>query len=260
MEDAARGQRLRLSCNRTLVIDLLHYDRQAPMVAHDRVCDLSRLAERRERASRRVSWSILFLKAYALTAREFPPLRQCLLRWPWTHLYEHPHSVAMLAVNREFEGEERLCWARFHRPEEQPLAAMQQALDERYKSQPVEKVFRRQVLLSRLPTPFRRLAWWATRNLSGPRRAKRLGTFGLTTIAAQGAEIRRPPSPLTTTLTYGPLDEANRCRVTIAYDHRIMDGALIGRALARLEDVLRGPIAEELWTPRAAPSTAEQAA
>lgn len=260
MDDSARGRRLRLSCNRTLVIDLLHYDRQAPMVAQDRVCDLSRVAECRERATRRIGWSILFLKAYALTAREFPPLRRCLLRWPWPHLYEHPHSVAMLAVNREFEGEERLCWARFPCPEEQPLERMQRALEERYRGQPVEKVFRRQVLLSRLPTPLRRLAWWATRNLSGARRAKRLGTFGLTTIAAQGAEIRRPPSPLTSALTFGSLDESNRCRATIAYDHRVMDGALVGRALARLEDVLRGPIAEELRRSTPASASSPQAA
>jgi pyruvate/2-oxoglutarate dehydrogenase complex dihydrolipoamide acyltransferase (E2) component len=34
--------------------------------------------------------------------------------------------------------------------------------------------------------------------------------------------------------------------VTIVYDHRLIDGAPLARALAELEAVLQGPIAEEL--------------
>jgi hypothetical protein len=34
--------------------------------------------------------------------------------------------------------------------------------------------------------------------------------------------------------------------VRIVYDHRVLDGATVARALARLEDVLNGEIAAEL--------------
>jgi hypothetical protein len=97
-----------------------------------------------------------------------------------------------------------------------------------------------------MPTAFRRLAWWATFNLSGHKRATRLGTFALTTLAAQGTTIDRPPSIHTSTLTYGPLDDAGRSQVSITYDHRLMDGLAIAGCLARLEQILNGPIIREL--------------
>jgi hypothetical protein len=244
--DEPRGRRLPIPPSRALVIDLLHYDRKAPMVAHSRVCNLAEAADARAGCRRRISWAVLFLKAYAHVAADTPPLRRCYLRWPWPHFYQHPTSVGTLAINRRHDGAERLCWARFPNPHQRSLVDLQQTLDERYKRLPVEQVFRRQVILSRFPWPLRRAAWALTLNLSGARRAKRLGTFGLTTLAAEGAEIHRPPSPLATTLTYGPLDRAARSRVTIAYDHRVMDGALVARVLARIEGVLCGLLSAEL--------------
>ena len=228
------------------------------MFAHDRVCDLASLARLRSALPIRISWSVLFLKAYGLVAAEHSVLRRCYLKWPWPHLYEHPHSVATLVISRPLAGEDRLFWARFTSPETQSLVHLQRTLDQRYLGEPVESRFRRQILISRLPTPLRRMLWWTTLNLSGQKRAKRLGTFGLTTLAGEGAEIRRPPSPITTTLSYGPLDESGRMRVTIAYDHRVMDGLEIARALSRLEQVLLGPIAQEaqgLCEPRAVTPT-----
>ena len=34
--------------------------------------------------------------------------------------------------------------------------------------------------------------------------------------------------------------------VRVVYDHRVLDGATVARALGRLEEVLTGPIVEEL--------------
>ena len=70
--------------------------------------------------------------------------------------------------------------------------------------------------------------------------------FRSSTLAGRGAEIRLPPSIQTACLTYGPLDEQGICRVTLAYDHRIMDGVLAATILERLEQLLLTEIRTEL--------------
>jgi hypothetical protein len=55
-----------------------------------------------------------------------------------------------------------------------------------------------------------------------------------------------PPSIHTGCLTYGPLDENGIARVTLAYDHRVMDGALVADILLRLEETLNGTLTIEL--------------
>jgi hypothetical protein len=231
--------------NRRVVCDLLHFARQVPLFPLERSCDLGKVAEARARAPRRIAWSVLFLKAYAMLARDYAPLRQAYLRWPWPHLYEHSASVAMLAINRGKGESERLYWGRFKQPESHPLTELQARLD-RYKTDPVEAVFRSQEQLSRLPGPVRRLAWWLGLNVSGDLRARQMGTFGLSTLAGLGAVNRYHPTCLTTSLTYGPLDGAVRSLVTILYDHRVADGACIARALSDLEALLNGPITLEM--------------
>jgi hypothetical protein len=126
-----------------------------------------------------------------------------------------------------------------------PLAEIQTQLDD-YKHGQIEKTFRRQMRISRFPTPLRRLAWWMSLNLSAVRRARRIGTFGLSTVASLGAVNRFHPTCTTSSLSYGPLTSAGRTLVTIVYDHRMIDGAPLARALAELEAILQGPIADEL--------------
>lgn len=237
--------RKRLSRSRALTIDVLHYHRKVPTCAHDRWCDLSHVARVRDMAAARISWAVLFIKAFGLVAAKFPVLRQTYLPFPWPHLYEHPHSIAMVATHRPFLGEPWLFWSRFSAPEKRSLVELQQRL-EKYQTAPVEQVFMRQLQLSGFPGPLRRCLWWWTLNISGFKRARRTGTFFLTTLAGRGAEIQHPPAFLTSNLTYGPLDEDNRSRITIAYDHRLTDGVLIADCLAEIEATLNGPIADEL--------------
>ena len=242
---AGRGRRRALPRSRRLVCDLLHFAHKVPLFPLERCCDLRKLANARAGVPRRIAWSVLFLKAYAMLACDHAPLRQAYLRWPWPHLYEHPASVAMLAINRGTGVSERLYWGRFKQPESRPLTDLQALLD-RYRTEPVETVFRGQERLSKLPGPLRRLGWWLGLNLSGDVRARQMGTFGLSTLAGQGAVNRYHPTCLTTSLTYGPIDSAGHSLVTILYDHRVIDGACIARALSDLEVLLNGPITREL--------------
>jgi len=252
MSQGPEARWLKLSSNRSLVLDILHYDQRMPQCAHDRRFDLGETDAVRRSAGQRISWPAIFMKAYGLLSVERPVLRQCFFRFPWRHLYQHPESVGTIVVSRRHMNEDRLCWGRVSRPESYSLASLQQRLD-RFKTEPVETMYRRQLQISRLPTPLRRLLWWTTMNISGRKRASRLGTFGMSTLAGQGAEIQQPPSVLASTLTYGPMDENGKARVTIVYDHRIMDGSTVASCLADLESIIRGAIKDELASLRSAP-------
>jgi hypothetical protein len=244
-DNPAKTRYLPISYNRALVLDGLHFARQVPLFPVERTFDLREVSRLRSNQARRISWSILFLKAYAIVARDYSPLRQAYLSWPWPCLIEAPHSVGMIALNRECHGEDRICWGRFDEPENQRLTVLQREL-ERYQSSPVDEVFTRQVRLSRMPGWLRRgLLWW---NLyfAGSRRARRLGTFSLSTLAGHGALNRGHPTFLTSSLTYGPLDERGQCVVTLLCDHRVIDGVMAARALGDLQATLCGPITAEL--------------
>jgi hypothetical protein len=234
-----------IGVDRRLVCDLLHMSHGLPLFPMEREFDLSELAHLRDQATPRVSWVALFVKAYGLLAAEVPQLRQAWMRWPWPHIHQYEQSVGMVAVTRSTPIGERLFWGRFTAPETQSLSEIQSQLDE-YKHGQVETTFRRQIRLSRFPTPLRRLAWWMSLNLSAVRRARRLGTFGLSTVAGLGAVNRFHPTCTGTSLTYGPISPTGRVLVTIVYDHRLVDGAPLARALAELEAILQGPIADEL--------------
>lgn len=245
MRDSQKSRRMAVSRSRRLTIDVLHYNRRVPTCAHDLRCKLSRLAELRARLPSRISWSLLFIKAFALVAQKRPVLRQSYINWPWPHVLEHPHSVAMLATQREHRGEPWLFWSRFTQPDQRSLVEMQQSLDQ-YQSEPVEKIFLQQWRLSALPTWLRRCFWGWTLNFAGSKRAKRVGTFFLSTLASKGVEIQDPPAFLTSNLTYGPLDADGYSRVTLSYDHRLMDGSTVADCLIELESTLNGEIACEL--------------
>jgi hypothetical protein len=238
------GCRHSLPANRRLVNDLLHFAAKTPLVPVERHFNLGGLAALRADISPRISWPVLFIKAFGLVSHRNAQLRQAYMAWPWRHLYQHPCSVAMLAINRGEANQDHLFWGRFIAPEARSLSDLQQELD-RYKHEPVAAVFRRQVRLAMFPLPLRRIAWWLTLN-SGPKRAKRLGTFGLSTLAGLGAYNRHHPSCLSTSLSYGPVDASGHMLVTLLFDHRMLDGATIARELAELEMILQNDIAAEL--------------
>ena len=97
-----------------------------------------------------------------------------------------------------------------------------------------------------LPTFLRRTLWWIGLNGSGYYRARHFGTFGVSVYASLGAESLHPLSPLTSTLNYGPIDAEGNVNVRLVYDHRVLDGATVARALARLEEVLTNECVVEL--------------
>jgi hypothetical protein len=253
------GHYLPLPGPRKFIGDLVHFARRIPSAPVARSFDISALFEARVRHRARPSWSCIFMKAYALVGAEHAPLRRSLLEFPWPRLYQHPWMNCAMAIERIYQGEEGVFVGIFRAPEQQTLSQLQEAVAW-YKNETLEKVgfYRMALRFSKAPTPVRRLLWWGTLNMSGLKRSKRFGTFGLSSYGALGAEQVHPISPLTTTLTYGPIDPlTGRVIVKLIYDHRVLDGAYVARRLRDVEDILNGPILDELRENRSS-SEAEQ--
>jgi hypothetical protein len=242
-----RGRRLPLSLPRRFVGDLLACARGVPLCTTERVLSLAAVAAARAAALPRLGWCAVFTKAYGLVARARPELRQAYIPLPWPHLYEHPESVASVAVERRYRGEDAVFFAQVRGPENQALPAIEGHL-RRCKEAPIEDIalFRRILFTSRLPRPLRRLLWWFGVSVSGHRKARYLGTFGVSVTAAAGAAGLNLLTPVTTGLNYGLLGPDGALPVRLTYDHRVLDGGPAARALADLEEVLHGPVLVEL--------------
>jgi hypothetical protein len=243
----SRPLTLRLSIARRVVCDLVHFAHKVPTVPVQRVVDASRVAAARERLRVRVGWAAIFTKALSLVARKMPELRRAYVDLPVARLYQHPHSVASVAVEREYEGELGVFFAYIPQTEKMPLPELEATL-RRYKEAPVEDVFGFSVRFYRMPRLIRRFLWWYILNFRGARKAQFLGTFGVSVYSSLGAESLHPLSPLSTTLNYGVIGADGRVPVRIVYDHRVMDGAMVARALEELENVLNAEILQELTT------------
>ena len=199
-------------------------------------------------SGQRIGWAAIFLKAYSLVAREMPVLRTWLVRGFSTgglRLATASESVATLAVNRVEQGEDRLFWARLAQPDARPLPEIQQFVVD-CTTRPVEEMFKRQLQLEMVPGFLRRTILRWNMNSFSQKRAARIGTFSLSTLAGLGAINRFHPTICTTSLSYAPLEADGRCLVTLIADHRVLDGAVVARALARLEEVLVNDMVAEL--------------
>jgi hypothetical protein len=241
-----RGRAIRLSKSRRMVIDLLHFARAIPTVPVQRRMNLAGLAATRAACRDKPRWTAIFAKAYAIVAAENPVLRRAYIKLPWPQLYEYPSSTATIMFEKEHEGEPSLFSYLLRNPAAMPLNAISQQLG-KIADMPVGEVkdFRRNLSVSSLPRPLRRLIWWLGLNI-GRQRGNYFGTFGVSVYSALKAESLHPLAPVTTVLNYGVFADDGTVDVRIIYDHRVMDGAVVARLLGRLEEVLTGPLLDEI--------------
>jgi hypothetical protein len=99
--------------------------------------------------------------------------------------------------------------------------------------------------VARLPSVVRRPLQWVTLNV-GRLRANYIGTFVIGGVSEAGVDTQHLLSPTSNSLTFGVISPEGRVVVHLYWDHRVMDGAVVGRVLAQLERTLNGPIADEL--------------
>ncbi len=239
-----RNRRL-LTANRALLCDILHYARKMPVARAEMSMDLSSVAMHRSVAKPRISWAAIFLKAYGIVSDRYEWLRTSYMSYPLPHVYQHPLSVGTLAIHRELAGQSRLCWGRLIDPGNCTLPEIQWRLNQ-YTQNPAAQVFRKQLQLSRLPWPLRRIVWWVILNVSGRVRERQLGTFSMSSLAGQGVINREHPTICTTSLTYGPIGRDGHALITLVYDHRLFDGMQAAQALHQLRGCLQQDLVAEL--------------
>lgn len=241
-----RGRAVRLSPARRLVGDLMRFSAGIPRITVQRRMNIGPLVQARQRLDPRPSWTAIFLKGYALLSQETPDLRRAYVKLPWPHLYEYPSSIASLAYEREHGGERVVLLDRIKRPEARSLTQLVAKI-RASQSRPVMEVreFRRALQMARAPAPIRRFLMWLGLNI-GRQRPNYFGTFQLSVYSGLGAESLNPLTPLTTLLNYGQIDEDGWVDVRVHYDHRVMDGANVARALERLETIMNTAVADEL--------------
>jgi hypothetical protein len=242
----SHGRAIRLLPSRRVQNDFLHFAVKAPILPVQRRMALGALVAARKACRHRPPWTVLFLKAYAILAQQIPELRRVYISLPRPHLYEYPSSVAMMAVERKAAEQMQVFVGRIKDPADRSLAELVEIL-RHFNEAPLSEIkeFRRVLILGRLPWPLRRFLMWLALNI-GPRRIKFFGNFALSVYSALGADSLRPLAPCTVVLNYGVIDADGAVDVRFNYDHRVMDGATVARALQTLEKILTHDIIGEL--------------
>jgi hypothetical protein len=241
-----RGTPKTLSLPRRLIIDLMRASMGVPFVSLSRPLHIRPLLEARASAAAPAGWAAMFVKAFALVARDEPILRTVYAKWPWPTLYELPKSVALVAIARVERGEECVLPQRISAPEALPLAEIDAEI-RRGKTAPIADVptFRKILRVTRLPLPLRRLSWAIGMNF-GRQRGNWFGSFAVSSVAAYGGGELHPITPGPFIVSYGVVEPGQTIHVVIRWDHRVTDGAPIARVLTRLEQALNTEIAAEL--------------
>lgn len=231
-----------------MMADALHLALSVPSVVVQRTLALAPAVAARKASGRRVPWSAMVTKAYAMTANEFPELRRVYLKFPVPHFYEYPTSVASITIERMHEGERYLAGCLVKDPAALPLTDIGRMI-QHTRDAPIAELrhFQRTLVVARLPRPLRLLLWRLALNV-GRWRANHLGTFGVSAIPSPGTEVLQARTLWTSFIAYGygSLNDDGVMKVPMTWDHRMFDAATAGRILARLEEVLNGPIVDEL--------------
>ena len=191
------------------------------------------------------TWTAIFVKAFAIVAAEIPELRRVYMRLPWPHLYEYTDSTVVVAQERKIMGDTGVLPLRFHKPNAIPLAQLSEMI-RRAADAPLERTsfHRKLIAIARLPLLIRRVIWGVCLNI--PRLRREIGTYGISSVARWHSELGTSRTALPCLLSYAPADGHGNVKVRLSFDHRIFDGALAGRGLSRLDEVLNSLILEEL--------------
>jgi hypothetical protein len=240
-----KGHRIGLSIARRLVADYMWLAGRIARVDVGRNVAFGEVMALRRQLRDAPSWTAIFVKAFAIVAAEMPQLRRVYLKYPWPHLYEYASSTVSVLQEREFEGDIGILPLRFYTPDTIPLDRLSAMIRATVEA-PVGTVsfHRKLIAIARLPLVLRRMIWALAMNV--PRLHREIGTYGVSSAARWQAVLGTTRSPLPCLLSYGPADAQGSVAVRLNFDHRIFDGALAGRALSRLDEVINGTIAAEL--------------
>ncbi len=242
-----QGKRVKLSNGRRLVDDIVRIANRTPLASFTRDLDLSVLNSLRRGVRPKISWNVIMMKAYGIVCSQRPELRRAYVRVPWPHFYESDKTVCMLTMSREYQGEERLFFARFDQPGEQSLRQLQSNYNY-LRKKPVNEIsqFRTQIRFARAPWMIRSITWWSLCNLWLSQRAKHLGTFGMSFSGHRNAYGTQVLGPNTTTIGIDPLPRSSISRLLFTFDHRVIDGAPAAEVIDSIRRALIQSITHEM--------------
>ncbi len=243
-----KGCNRRFPIERNLVLDICRAAKTVPCFPLEKTLQLKELSFVRSQGARRISWCAIFVKAWAKVSKEMGPLRDIYVSLPFRRIYRHPQSIANITIHRDDspcpQGE--LIWCCIRAPEDMQLEEIQQRIDHS-RTAPILEVFREGKLLARYPTLLRLGLWHILMRWWGRKKAKKLGTFSVSSLSGVQARNCLHPLVVTSSMEYGTVDpESGVCRFTLLCDHRVLDGMLAARALNRLETILQTDILQEL--------------
>lgn len=243
-----RGRAVPIPWSRRLMADAMAIAMDTPSVAIKRMMSLGPAVAARKSSPDRVPWSAIMTKGFAMTAQDFPELRRVYLKYPYPHFYQYPASVAAITVEREDGGENHIVNLLIKNPAALPLAEIARRI-EHARTGPIRdiKEFAIAMRFARLPHLLRR-SLWRLAFLFGRSRARFFGTFGMAAIPSTATEVLQARTTWTAFVSYayGSLNEDGMLTMPMTWDHRVFDAATAGRILARFEELLNGPIADEL--------------
>jgi hypothetical protein len=246
-----RGTVHRIPTSRRLVLDICWLSRFVPSFPVSKTLDLKEIHEIRERLKhaplpQRISWTAIFVRAFSLVGKERNVFRRMFASIPYVRLYEHPHTVASITIHRlDHHGQERMIWARIRAAEEESLLSIQQQID-RATQGPIDEVFRDGARIEKLPQWLRRCSLWLGMHCQPRTRARKTGTFSISSLAGYGVSNAAHPLVVTSSLAFTPCDAQGKSEVTLICDHRVLDGVEAARGLLALEHVLNTTILSEL--------------
>jgi hypothetical protein len=241
-----RGRVVRVSPCRRMTVDLMRFTMTVPSYPAQRIMQLAAVIAARNASPARPPWPGIFAKAYAMAAQDNPDLRRIYLKFPWPHLYEYPSSIATIVIERDCAGETCVLPCVIKDPAARSLTEIGTTIRQAAEA-PIEDVkeFRRFFRIARVPGLLRRPLLWTAFNV-GRLRANSFGTFGCTAVPALGAEALNGPLPNAGLVMWGIFEPDGRLPLRLCFDHRVYDLGGAARALARIEEILNGPIVAEL--------------
>jgi hypothetical protein len=245
----AASRYIPMSLPRRWMHEAAFFGARSCMTGGSSILHVAELAAARRKQQPLISWNAILLKGIALTARRFPELKRSYMPLPWPHFYQHPHCVAALVVERQWQGELAPFFDQIRAPEQQSLRELDRRVRE-LKSAEIEAIggFRRLLRVARMPFLLRRLVFRLGLIGSGRVRSRYMGTFVLNSISSRHGYTTQATTPLSTFFYSSPRLNGEM-PIQIFFDHRLMDGATAGRLLVELDSILRRELVAELNAP-----------
>ena len=231
---------------RRWIIDILHFGQKTPLVGGSGNINAATVRAARRLRQPPISWDAIWVKAVAIAAIDKPLLRTTYLRYPWPRFYVHPYAVALVSIERNWNGSRAL----FSDQIKNPAALSLEEIEGRLRAMrelPIVSIggFRRQIRIARMPWIVRRLLGHVVLLGSGRLRSQYFGTYS-TMKALRRIEAQSVISPISFFIHWTPPLRKDELLTRLSFDHRLCEAREVAFAAGAIEDAMNGPIASEL--------------